>query len=129
MRILYLQETFKPAKFFSIDRVFRNENLYATHLAEFHQIEGLVADYGMSLGDLMGIIYEFFKKLGKFKVSKVEKMLWLSRACGIILNFLATCFSFMAVFLILYIYFGNCMSFTFWFHFGLSVSLFEQREN
>jgi phenylalanyl-tRNA synthetase alpha chain len=27
---------FKPTKLFSIDRVFRNENLDATHLAEFH---------------------------------------------------------------------------------------------
>jgi phenylalanyl-tRNA synthetase alpha chain len=29
---------FKPAKYFSIDRVFRNESLDATHLAEFHQV-------------------------------------------------------------------------------------------
>lgn len=27
---------FKPFKYFSIDRVFRNETLDATHLAEFH---------------------------------------------------------------------------------------------
>ena len=27
---------FRSRKFFSIDRVFRNENLDATHLAEFH---------------------------------------------------------------------------------------------
>jgi len=57
-------EVFRPAKFFSIDRVFRNETLDATHLAEFHQIEGLVADRGLTLGDLIGIIYAFFKKLG-----------------------------------------------------------------
>ena len=56
--------TFKPAKFFSIDRVFRNETLDATHLAEFHQIEGLVADRGLTLGDLLGVIHAFFKKLG-----------------------------------------------------------------
>ena len=31
---------FKPARYFSIDRVFRNESLDATHLAEFHQVEG-----------------------------------------------------------------------------------------
>jgi len=30
------QDGFKPKKYFSIDRVFRNENLDATHLAEFH---------------------------------------------------------------------------------------------
>ncbi|KAK3577561.1 hypothetical protein CHS0354_026530 [Potamilus streckersoni] len=55
---------FKPGKFFSIDRVFRNESLDATHLAEFHQIEGVVIDFGLTLGDLMGFMNEFFKKLG-----------------------------------------------------------------
>lgn len=35
-----------------------------THLAEFHQIEGVVADRGLTLGDLMGVINEFFQKLG-----------------------------------------------------------------
>ncbi|GAU90423.1 hypothetical protein RvY_02840 [Ramazzottius varieornatus] len=58
------QKIFQPAKYFSIDRVFRNENLDATHLAEFHQIEGVVADYDLSLGHLIGILYAFFQKLG-----------------------------------------------------------------
>lgn len=42
-RMLYklAQEGFKPAKYFSIDRVFRNEAIDRTHLAEFHQIEGM----------------------------------------------------------------------------------------
>ena len=31
-------EVLKPQKYFSIDRVFRNEALDATHLAEFHQV-------------------------------------------------------------------------------------------
>jgi tRNA synthetases class II core domain (F) len=34
------RDGFKPAKYFSIDRVFRNEAIDRTHLAEFHQIEG-----------------------------------------------------------------------------------------
>jgi len=55
---------FTPAKYFSIDRVFRNETLDATHLAEFHQVEGVVADHNLTLGDLIGVIAEFFKKLG-----------------------------------------------------------------
>lgn len=55
---------FTPVKYFSIDRVFRNETLDATHLAEFHQIEGLVADYGLTLGHLMGYIETFFSKCG-----------------------------------------------------------------
>ena len=61
-----LQE-FTPVKYFSIDRVFRNESLDATHLAEFHQIEGVVADYNLTLGDLMGLLYEFFSKMGQRK--------------------------------------------------------------
>lgn len=62
---------FKPAKYFSIDRVFRNETLDATHLAEFHQVEGVIADYDLTLANLLGILETFFKKLGinklKFK--------------------------------------------------------------
>ena len=42
-------------KMFSIDRVFRNEAVDATHLAEFHQVEGVVADYGLTLADLIGM--------------------------------------------------------------------------
>ncbi|PJF19210.1 Phenylalanine-tRNA ligase, alpha subunit [Paramicrosporidium saccamoebae] len=62
------QPKFKPSKYFSIDRVFRNETLDATHLAEFHQIEGLVADYNLTLGDLIGMLKEFFKKMGMTKL-------------------------------------------------------------
>ena len=41
-RMLYrlAQSGFKPAKYFSVDRVFRNEAVDRTHLAEFHQVEG-----------------------------------------------------------------------------------------
>jgi len=55
---------FRPVKYFSIDRVFRNETVDATHLAEFHQVEGLVADRNLTLGDLIGLLNEFFKKMG-----------------------------------------------------------------
>ncbi|KAG9245710.1 phenylalanyl-tRNA synthetase-like protein alpha chain [Calycina marina] len=53
-----------PAKYFSIDRVFRNETVDATHLAEFHQVEGVIADYGLSLGGLMEFMRIFFTKMG-----------------------------------------------------------------
>ena len=56
--------SFSPKKYFSIDKVFRNESMDATHLAEFHQIEGLIADYNLTLGDLIGVLQAFFKKLG-----------------------------------------------------------------
>ncbi|KAJ4163341.1 hypothetical protein LMH87_005076 [Akanthomyces muscarius] len=60
-----------PARYFSIDRVFRNETVDATHLAEFHQVEGVIADYGLTLGGLMEFMEIFFGKMGitdlKFK--------------------------------------------------------------
>ncbi|KAH0473489.1 MAG: uncharacterized protein KVP18_001179 [Porospora cf. gigantea A] len=62
---------FRPRRLFSIDRVFRNETLDATHLAEFHQVEGLCADRGLSLTDLMSVFSTFYEKIGitdlKFK--------------------------------------------------------------
>ncbi len=42
-------------------RVFRNETTDATHLAVFHQIEGLVIDRGITLADLAGTIDSFTK--------------------------------------------------------------------
>ncbi|CAL1700540.1 unnamed protein product [Somion occarium] len=57
-------DAFRPAKLFSIDRVFRNETMDATHLAEFHQVEGVVADRGLTLADLIGFMRVFFKKMG-----------------------------------------------------------------
>merc|ERR1719391_106202 len=65
------ENEFRPVKYFSIDRVFRNETLDFTHLAEFHQVEGLIADRNLTLGHLIGIIAKFFEKIGipdvKFK--------------------------------------------------------------
>lgn len=55
---------FKPARMFSIDRVFRNEAIDRTHLAEFHQVEGLVCGEGITLGDLIGTLKTFFERLG-----------------------------------------------------------------
>jgi phenylalanyl-tRNA synthetase alpha chain len=42
-------------------RVFRNETTDSTHLAVFHQIEGLVIDRGITLADLAGTIDSFTK--------------------------------------------------------------------
>ncbi|BAO41592.1 Phenylalanyl-tRNA synthetase, beta subunit, cytoplasmic [Kluyveromyces marxianus] len=54
----------KPTRLFSIDRVFRNEAVDATHLAEFHQVEGVLADYNITLGDLIQFMEDFFAKMG-----------------------------------------------------------------
>ncbi|KAL2271537.1 hypothetical protein VTJ83DRAFT_908 [Remersonia thermophila] len=53
-----------PARYFSIDRVFRNETVDATHLCEFHQVEGVIADYGLTLGGLMEFMDTFFGAMG-----------------------------------------------------------------
>lgn len=53
-----------PARYFSIDRVFRNETVDATHLCEFHQVEGVIADYGLTLGGLMEFMDMFFGAMG-----------------------------------------------------------------
>ena len=61
----------RPCRYFSIDRVFRNETVDATHLAEFHQIEGVIADYNLTLGGLQAFLKRFFRNIGvpdlKFK--------------------------------------------------------------
>ena len=58
----------RPCRYFSIDRVFRNETVDATHLAEFHQVEGVIADYNLTLGGLMAFLEGFFVKLGIFNL-------------------------------------------------------------
>ncbi|CAG9483974.1 unnamed protein product [Plasmodium vivax] len=57
-----------PKKFFSIDRVFRNENLDSTHLAEFHQVEGLIIDRNLGLSHLIGTLSAFYKYIGISKL-------------------------------------------------------------
>ncbi|KVI08535.1 Aminoacyl-tRNA synthetase, class II [Cynara cardunculus var. scolymus] len=69
-RMLYAlaQKPFEAKKYYSVDRVFRNEAVDRTHLAEFHQIEGLICDRGLNLGDLQGVLYDFFSRLGMSKL-------------------------------------------------------------
>eukprot|EP00756_Hemistasia_phaeocysticola_P037375 Hpha_TRINITY_DN16693_c2_g1::TRINITY_DN16693_c2_g1_i1::g.180575::m.180575/K01889/FARSA, pheS; phenylalanyl-tRNA synthetase alpha chain len=54
----------RTGAYFSIDRVFRNEEMDKTHLCEFHQIEGFVIDEGLSLGHLLALLSQFFEKVG-----------------------------------------------------------------
>jgi len=63
--ISYLAEHKEPpVKVFSVDRVYRNEKLTYKNLAEFHQMEGIIMDRNVTLRDLMGILNEFYLKLG-----------------------------------------------------------------
>ncbi|VVC04362.1 Phenylalanine--tRNA ligase alpha subunit [Candidatus Bilamarchaeum dharawalense] len=54
----------KPKKFFSIGRVFRNEATDYKHLAEFHQVEGIIIWENATFTDLLGVLKEFYRKLG-----------------------------------------------------------------
>jgi phenylalanyl-tRNA synthetase alpha chain len=58
----------KPRKYFAIGRVFRNEATDYSHLAEFHQVEGIIAWENASFTDLLGILKEFYRKLGFDKI-------------------------------------------------------------
>lgn len=53
-----------PAKFFSVDKVYRNEALDQKHLFEFHQVEGIIIDPNANFKNLLGYLKEFFKKMG-----------------------------------------------------------------
>lgn len=67
--IRYLAEHKKPPiKVFSVDRIYRNEKLDYKHLAELHQIEGIIMDKNVTLRDLIGTLKEFYVKLGLKKV-------------------------------------------------------------
>jgi len=58
----------KPKKFFAVGRVFRNEATDYKHLAEFHQVEGIICAEGATFRDLLGTIKEFYRKLGFEKI-------------------------------------------------------------
>ena len=53
-----------PQKAFCIDRVFRREAIDATHLPEFDQLEGVVLDRDVGFRHLLGLLKEFFAKMG-----------------------------------------------------------------
>ena len=57
-----------PAKFFAVNKVFRNESLDWKHLFEFYQVEGIVVDPNANLKHLKGYLREFYKKMGYSKV-------------------------------------------------------------
>ncbi len=53
-----------PTKVFGVGRVFRNEAMDATHLPEFHQVEGIVVEEGATFATLIGVLREFYTRLG-----------------------------------------------------------------
>jgi phenylalanyl-tRNA synthetase alpha chain len=58
----------KSGKFFAIGRVFRNEAIDFKHLAEFHQVEGIIADETVTFRQLLGILKTFYSRMGFDKI-------------------------------------------------------------
>jgi len=54
----------REARIFSIGRVFRNETIDYKHLAEFMQVDGIIISKNGNLRELMGIIKEFYSRMG-----------------------------------------------------------------
>ncbi len=53
-----------PQRFFSVEKVYRNDTLDPTHLLEFFQIEGWVMADSLSVRDLMGTFETFYAAFG-----------------------------------------------------------------
>ncbi|MFT4946725.1 MAG: phenylalanyl-tRNA synthetase alpha chain [Natronomonas sp.] len=53
-----------PERYFSVEKVYRNDTLDPTHLLEFFQIEGWVLAEDLSARDLMGTFTEFYEQFG-----------------------------------------------------------------
>jgi phenylalanyl-tRNA synthetase alpha chain len=58
----------EETRVFSVGKVYRNESVDFKHLAEFHQMEGIVVGEGLNVRDLMGVLKRFYKKLGMEKI-------------------------------------------------------------
>jgi phenylalanyl-tRNA synthetase alpha chain len=57
-----------PCKVFSLERVFRNEDIDTTHLPEFYQIEGIINEEDANFRQLIGILKEFYRRMGFEKI-------------------------------------------------------------
>lgn len=59
MQIRYMESHKPPVRIIAPGRVYRRDNFDATHTPMFTQVEGLVVDEGISLGDLKGTLNAF----------------------------------------------------------------------
>lgn len=63
MQIRYMEERKPPLRMLFPGRVYRRENLDATHLPAFYQLEGLLVDKKTSMTELIGVLDFFAKKM------------------------------------------------------------------
>ena len=62
VQIREMEKGVLPIKMIAPGRVFRADEVDATHSPSFHQIEGLVIDKGITFADLKGTLEEFCKR-------------------------------------------------------------------
>jgi len=53
-----------PIRFFTVGRVYRSDVVDATHLPEFHQLDGIMGWPGYTFRDLLGLLQEVASRLG-----------------------------------------------------------------
>ena len=63
MQIRVMEQQKPPIRMLAPGRVFRKDEADATHSPMFHQIEGLVVDEGITMGDLKGALETLIKRL------------------------------------------------------------------
>ena len=63
LQIRTMEKQKPPLKVICPGKVYRSDALDSTHSPVFHQIEGLVVDKGVTMGDLVGSLQLFAKKL------------------------------------------------------------------
>ncbi len=63
VQIRVMENTKPPIRIIAPGRVYRSDAVDATHSPLFHQIEGLVIDKGITMGDLKGNLEAFAKRL------------------------------------------------------------------
>lgn len=63
VQVHVMENSKPPIKIIAPGRVFRSDEVDATHSPVFHQIEGLVIDKGITMGDLKGALEVFIREL------------------------------------------------------------------
>jgi phenylalanyl-tRNA synthetase alpha chain len=63
VQIRHMQNNKPPIRIICPGRVYRSDAVDATHSPVFHQVEGLVVDKGVTMGDLVGTLQAFAKSV------------------------------------------------------------------
>lgn len=63
VQVRVMEQQKPPIRIISPGRVYRSDAVDATHSPMFHQLEGLVVDEGITMGDLKGMLETFAKRM------------------------------------------------------------------